>query len=150
MKLFLIALISTLTLNIAYAEQGTIKSYSSPAVEKSNGHDDDDDQDDDYGGVDLYLQNNCNREVLVATRSENPNGDWETRGYMSIHPGQVIHSGPVGSGEYFLNARTTDYSVRWEGNHSFELHGKRVRAMKVKIPNDCEGAWTTVLNCGPY
>ena len=132
---FLIALFSVLSLNLAYAEMGTIESYFSPSIDK---HD---------KVVNLYLQNNCYQEVLVATRSQSPNQVWESKGYMRIFPGQVIHHGEIINNLYYLNAFTVDRNVRWEGPHKFEIHGQSVQALLVELPKDYAGNWTTVLFC---
>lgn len=132
---FLIALFSTLTLNIAHADVGTIESYFSPTPDKKG------------NVVHLYLQNNCYQEVLVATRSQNPNGVWETKGYMRLFPGQVLSNGDMTNSIYYLNAFTVDHNVRWEGEHKFEVHGRQVRALLVELPKDYGGNWTTVLYC---
>lgn len=134
---FLIALFSVLTLNIAHADQGTVESYFAPSSDK----------DGDQKIVHLYLQNNCYQEVLVATRSENPNGVWETKGYIRLFPGQVYPHGDMVNNVYYLNAFTADYRVRWEGKHKFEVHGREVRALLVELPKDYGGNWTTVLYC---
>ncbi|MBC7429723.1 MAG: DUF1036 domain-containing protein [Bacteriovorax sp.] len=131
----LIALFSVLTMNIAHAEIGTIESYNSPSV------------DEDEKIVHLYLQNNCNQEVFIATRSQNPNQVWETKGYMRVYPGQVIPAGDMINNIYYLNAFTGDHRVNWEGEHNFEIRGRTVRALLVELPKDYGGNWTTVLYC---
>lgn len=135
---FLIALFSVLALNVAHAEMGTLESFFSPSLEKDHDH---------QKIVHLYLQNNCNQEIYVATRSQNPNKVWETRGYHRIYPGQVIPAGSMINDIYYLNAFTGDRRVRWEGPHQFEIHGKTVRAALVELPRDYGGNWTTVLYC---
>ncbi len=134
MKL-LIALFSVLALNIAHADQGTIESYFTPSNDKEG------------NVVHLYLQNNCYQEVMIATRSQNPNGVWETKGYMRLFPGQVLGAGDMTNSIYYLNAFTVDHSVRWEGKHKFEVHGRTVQALLVELPKDYGGNWTTVLYC---
>jgi len=134
---FLIALFSVLTLNIAHAEMGTLESYFSPSL-----------QDNEHPKiVHLWLQNNCNQEVFVAIRSETPYHVWETKGYMRIYPGQVIRGTDMINDIYYLNAFTADRRIRWEGPHTFEIHGRNVRAALVELPRDYGGNWTTVLYC---
>ncbi|MBC7712720.1 MAG: DUF1036 domain-containing protein [Rhizobacter sp.] len=133
----LIALFSVLTLNVAHAEMGTIESFFTPSNDKHE-HDQ---------IVHLYLQNNCNQEVYIATRSQNPNEVWETKGYMRVFPGQVIPAGDMINNIYYLNAFTGDHRVNWEGEHSFEIRGRNVRALLVELPKDYGGNWTTVLYC---
>lgn len=135
---FLIALFSVLALNVAQAEMGGIESFFSPSMDKDHDHD---------KIVHLYLQNNCNQEIYVATRSQNPNKVWETRGYYRIYPGQVVPAGDMINDIYYLNAFSGDRRVRWEGPHYFEIHGKTVRAALVELPRDYGGNWTTVLYC---
>lgn len=135
---FLIALFSVLALNVAQAEMGTLESFFSPSLDKDHDHD---------KIVHLYLQNNCNQEIYVATRSQNPNKVWETRGYHRIYPGQVIPAGDMINDIYYLNAFSGDRRVRWEGPHKFEIHGRTVRAALVELPRDYGGNWTTVLYC---
>ncbi len=132
---YLIALFSVLAFNIAHAELGTTESFFSPSLKE---HD---------KVVHLYLQNNCHQEVLVATRSQNPNGVWETKGYKRIFPGQVVGSGDMVNNIFYLNAFTADHSVKWEGKHTFEVHGRDVHALLVELPKDYGGNWTTVLYC---
>lgn len=134
---FLIALFSVLTLNIAHAEIGTLESFYSPSLD-GNEH---------QKIVHLWLQNNCNQDVLVATRSETPYHVWETKGYMRIYPGQVIRVGDMINDIYYLNAFTADRRIRWEGPHFFEINGKNVRAALVELPREYGGNWTTVLHC---
>lgn len=134
---FLIALMTVFSLNVAHAEMGTIESYFSPNTDKNH----------DTKVVNLWLQNNCNVEILVATRSENPNHVWETKGYYRIYPGQVVPAGSMVNDIYYLNAHSMDGRVRWEGPHSFEIHGRSVRAALVELPKDYGGNWTTVLYC---
>lgn len=133
---FLIALFSVLTLNIAHAEMGTLESFFSPSADK-----------DHNKVVNLWLQNNCNQEVFVATRSQNPNQVWETKGYIRIWPGQVVQAGSMINDIYYLNAYSADRRVNWEGPHTFEIHGRTVRAALVELPKDYGGNWTTVLYC---
>nr|BDT28219.1 DUF1036 domain-containing protein [Bacteriovorax sp. HI3] len=128
----LIALFSSIS---AFATTGTVESYFSPSADK---HD---------KVVHLYLQNNCYQEVMVATRSQNPNGVWETKGYMRLFPGQVIPNGDMVNNIYYLNAFTIDGRVRWEGEHQFEIHSRPVRALLVELPKEYGGNWTTVLYC---
>lgn len=134
---FLIALFSVLTLNVAQAEMGTLESYFSPSLTES-GH---------PKVVHLYLQNNCNQDVLVAIRSETPYHVWETKGYMRIYPGQVIPATDMINDVYYLNAFTADRRIRWEGPHWFEVNGRNVKAALVELPRDYGGTWTTVLYC---
>ena len=134
MKL-LIALFSVLTLNMAHAEMGSIESYGSPSLDK------------DGNVVHLYLQNNCYQEVFIATRGQNPNGVWETKGYMRVFPGQVLSAGDMTNNIFYLNAFTADRHVRWEGVHKFEINGRNVPALLVELPKDFNGNWTTVLYC---
>jgi hypothetical protein len=134
----LIVFLSIFFLNIANAEVGTIESYYSPSLN----HDD-----DDQKIVHIFLQNNCYQEVFVATRSENPNGVWETKGYTRLFPGQIVFNGDMINSIYYLNAFTADYSVRWEGEHRFEIQGRTVKALLVELPKDYSGNWTTVLYC---
>lgn len=119
-----------------FASTGTVESYFTPNADK---HDD--------KVVHLYLQNNCYQEVMVATRSQNPNGVWETKGYMRIFPGQIIPSGDLKNSIYYLNAFTIDGRIRWEGEHRFEIHGRTVQALLVELPKEYGGNWTTVLYC---
>jgi len=133
---FLIALFSVLALNVAHAEVGTLESFFSPSAEK-----------DHSKIVNLWLQNNCNQEVYVATRSQNPNHVWETRGYHKIYPGQIIPAGDILNNVYYLNAFSGDRRIRWEGPHIIEVHGRNVRAALVELPKDYGGTWTTVLYC---
>jgi uncharacterized membrane protein len=133
---FLIALFSVLALNVAQAEVGRIESFFSPSLDK------------DYDKVvHLYLQNDCNQEIYVATRGQNPNQVWESKGYYRIYPGQVVSAGDMINDIYYLNAFSGDRRVRWEGPHHFEIHGKTVRAALVELPKDYGGNWTTVLFC---
>jgi uncharacterized membrane protein len=133
---FLIALFSVLALNVAQAEMGRIESFFSPSL----------DEDHDKV-VHLYLQNNCNQEIYVATRGQNPNQVWESKGHYRIYPGQVVPAGDMINDIYYLNAFSGDRRVRWEGPHHFEIHGKTVRAALVELPKDYGGNWTTVLYC---
>lgn len=133
---FVIALFSVLTLNIAQAEMGTLASFATPPVDKH-----------DKNIIHLWLQNNCNQEVYVAIKSENPFRIWESKGYMRIYPGQIIPAVDMINNVYFLNAFTGDRRVRWEGPHSFEIHGRYVPATLVNLPADYGGNWTTVLYC---
>lgn len=134
MKL-LIALFSVLTLNMAHAEMGSFESYGSPSLDK------------DGNVVHLYLQNNCYQDVFIATRGQNPNGVWETKGYMRVFPGQVLSAGDMTNNIFYLNAFTANGNVRWEGVHKFEINGRSVSAILVKLPKDFNGNWTTVLYC---
>lgn len=137
MKL-LIALFSVLTLNLAHAEMGGIESFASPSFDKDHDHEQ---------VVHLWLQNNCNQEIYVATRYQNPNEVWESKGYYRIYPGQVIPAGDMMNDIYYLNAFSGDRRIRWEGPHYFEIHNKTVRAALVELPRDYRGNWTTVLYC---
>ena len=133
----LIALITVLTMNIAQAEMGTTESIFSPTVDKH----------DDEKIVHVYLQNNCYQEIYIATRSQNPNGVWETKGYTRVFPGQIVSNGDMIDDIYYLNAFTADRRVTWEGEHKFEIHGNTVRALLVELPHNYGGDWTTVLYC---
>lgn len=134
---FLIALFSVLTLNIAQAQMGTLESFHTPSTDK----------DHHPKIVRLWLQNNCYQDVYVATRSENPNRVWESKGYYRIYPGQVIFAGDMINDVYYLNAFSADRRIRWEGPHFFEIHNRTVRAALVELPRDYGGNWTTVLYC---
>ena len=127
-------LLSLLVTTQLWASTGTVESYFTP----DKGHE---------KVVQLYLQNNCYQEVMVATRSQNPNEVWETKGYMRIFPGQVIPAGEMINNIYYLNAFSIDGRVRWEGEHRFEIHGRTVQALLVELPKEYGGAWTTVLYC---
>lgn len=131
----LIAIFSIISINLAYAETGMIESFYS----NSN--------DLDQKIVHLYLQNNCNQEVFIATRSQNPNQVWESKGYMRVFPGQVIPAGDLINNIYYLNAFTGDHRINWEGRHTFEIQGRFVRALLVELPKNYGGNWTTVLYC---
>lgn len=134
MKL-LAAIFTLFTINVALAETGTVESYLSPAENK------------DAKVVHVYLQNNCYQDVFIATRSQNPNGVWETKGYMRLFPGQVAYGMDTLNNMYYLNAFTGDGRIRWEGEHRFDIHGRTVRALLIEVPKDYAGNWTTVLFC---
>lgn len=134
MKLLTI-LMTFFTLSTALAENGTIESYFSAAADKSS------------NVVHVYLQNNCYQDVFIATRSQNPNGAWETKGYMRLFPGQVAYGMDTLNNMYYLNAFTGDGRIRWEGEHRFDIHGRSVRALLIEVPKDYAGNWTTILFC---
>ncbi len=134
MKL-LATLFTFLSINIATAETGTIESYLTSS-EENHPH-----------VVHLYLQNNCYQDVFIATRAQNPNGAWETKGYMRLFPGQIVANGNIINNFYYLNAFSGDGRIRWEGEHRFEIHGRTVHALLVELPKDYKGNWTTVLYC---
>ena len=81
---FLIAILSVITLNIAQANVGTLESFFTPSLEKN-----------DQKVVHLWMQNNCNQTVYVATKSESPQRIWETKGFMRIYPGELIRVGDL-------------------------------------------------------
>lgn len=97
--------------------------------------------------IQLYLQNNCYQEIFVALRYQKMDGEWESKGHMSLLPGEILKSVSLASTYYYLNAFTGDRRIRWEGEHAFEINGKYVRAAKVNIPLHYGGDWTTTLNC---
>ena len=124
------------TINFAHAEVASLESFYSPSLEKNNPK-----------IIHLWIQNNCNQEVYVATKSKSPVNVWETKGYMRIFPGQIISVGDMIDNKYYLNATTGDGRIRWEGPHHFQLNGTYVRAALVELPRDYGGNWTTVLYC---
>lgn len=134
MKL-LAALFTLLSINLAQAETGTIESYLTSS-DKNHPQ-----------VVHLYLQNSCYQDVFIATRAQNPNGVWETKGYMRLFPGQIIANGDITNNLYYLNAFSGDGRIKWEGEHRFDVHGTIVKALLVQLPKDYYGNWTTVLYC---
>ena len=135
MKLF-ISLLCVFAMNFAHAEVATLDSYFSPSLEK-----------DDPKIIHLWMQNNCNQEVYVATKSMSPKYVWETKGYMRIYPGQLIRVGDLINNSYLLNATTADGRISWDGPYYFQLNDTYVRAAMVELPRDYGGNWTTVLYC---
>lgn len=135
--LSLLSLFSLFSFNTVQAEMGRLESFATPSIEKH-----------DPKIIHLWLQNNCNQEVYVAIKRETPPYHaWETKGHMRIYPGQIIPVGDMTNDIFYLNAFSGDRRIRWEGPHSFEIHGRYVRATLVQLPRDYAGNWTTVLYC---
>ena len=133
---FLTTLLFIFTMNLADAGVPSLESFYSPSLKK-----------DDPKIIHLWMQNNCNQEVYVATKSKSPLNIWETKGHMKIYPGQIISVADMINSRYYLNATTADGRIRWQGPHQFQIHGTFVSAALVELPRNYGGNWTTVLYC---
>lgn len=94
----------------------------------------------------LFLQNICYTDLYVGIRHMNGSGDYESKGYWRVFPGQVIYLTDLKGSFYYLHAFTSDHRVYWDGEHKIEINNKQVPAALVKI-GEHGGEWTTVLYC---
>lgn len=103
-----------------------------------------------HGDNDFYklkFQNKCSKELQTLIRFKNYAGDWETKGWWILEPGETAYVEDTKNSVFYFYAEATDGSKTWQGTDNFKtFKGKKYGFRKLNTSKGF-GDWTTNLTC---
>jgi hypothetical protein len=92
----------------------------------------------------LYFKNKCKYKLEILLRYKNTLGQWKTKGWFKLKPGEAGYLGNTKNEYAYYFAQ--DKTGKWTGSNKFFFKGRRYKFRKWKLGNE-KGMRTKGLTC---
>jgi len=96
----------------------------------------------------LKLKNKCSKDIKTFIRYKNFEGQWKSKGWWKIKPGETVHVEDSKNNLFYFFAKSTDGSLVWKGKDNVKtFEGKEYGLREIKKKNNNYGDWVTNITC---